>query len=124
MGSGDRWPSRWWFWAFPAVANLYVALLVVSWQVAMAGRVPLLRVPAQLVMAPAYCFMLAVVRPLVTKWRGAWGLPTDSDLLIGLGLWELGAVLTGLAVYGVASLLYAIIPGEGGKGKKPSDGSG
>jgi len=82
-----------------------------------------LQLPAYLVAAPAYWFMVTVERPLVVKWRGGvFGLPTDSDLLIGLGLWELAAMLTGLAVYGVASLLYAIIPVEGGEGKQ-GDGS-
>lgn len=118
MPRSDRWPSRWWFWAFPAVANLYVLLLVVPWIVADEVRLPLLRRVTEFVAGPAVLFLVAIVKPVLGNWAGPWGLPDAPDLLVGLGLWELAAVLMGLGAYGGALLVHAIVgePGREGEG--------
>ena len=46
------------------------------------------------------------------------------DVLLVLGLWELLAFGGGLVCYGAAALVYAIVPGETGKGKEPGDDPG
>lgn len=118
MARTHEWPSKWWFWAFPAVANLYVALLVVLWIVSDEVRLPLLRLVTEFVAGPAVLFLVAIVKPVL----GIRGLPSDSDLLIGLGLWELAAVVVGMAVYGGALLVYAIVGEPGREGEGNSDG--
>ena len=100
--------SKWWFWAFPALANAYVLLLTV---LGLAGPSALPR-EVEVITVPMQLFIGKVAEPMLGK------LVLGHDqivlwLLSALGIWELAAVLLGLACYGAALLVHIIVPDDG-----------
>ena len=117
MARGDKWPSRWWFWAFPALANAYLLPLVMLAFLVSRFPSPLLD-GFEVIAVPFQFFLDNIVQPTFREW--GWFDPTD--LLLALGLWELAALLVGLVAYGGALLVHAIVGEPGREGEGNSDG--
>ena len=131
MARGDKGPSKWWFWGFPAVGIAYLLIAIALYEVlgpagfwaslphivvTVAGTI------GELFLIPARLFAWRVADPLL----GA--LQVEPLSLAGwvlfLGLWELAAALLGMICYGVALLVYAIAPEPGGEREGDTGGSG
>ncbi|MCK4300725.1 MAG: hypothetical protein KAX80_14380, partial [Planctomycetes bacterium] len=72
MPRDDRWPSRWWFWGVPALANLYLLLMVA---IALAMRPPGGRLHQYMwdvyerLVLPSQLFGERVVEPVLEAWH-------------------------------------------------------
>ena len=112
MASRHRWPSRWWFWGPVIGANLYLLALYLLPPFPFWGRpsVPLPLFVYRVLIGPVDLFSEFVGRPVMD----ALGPEVFEDPLttyaIGMALWELVAVVLGLACYGAVLLVCAIVP--------------
>lgn len=132
MARGDKWPSKWWFWSVPILANVYLALaFAVFWAVrsgvftgVFTGRLRIFLHSAERAFyVPGALFAGWLLDPLMEVFNVDVGsLSLAAGMAIFVGVWEVCAVAGGLLLYGGVALLYAIIPGEGGEGKQ-GDGS-
>ncbi len=124
MPRDDRWPSKWWFWGLLIGSNAYLLLLMFVPAVIRRAGLSLPSGVWSVLLAPARLFSEFVGEPVMEALElEALEAPLLS-LGVGLALWELAAVVLALVCYGAAALVYAIVPGESGKGKGPGDGSG
>ncbi len=125
MARDDRPPSAWWFWGLPLAANLclvpYILVLKARWYPGMLG---IRGAVAEWVDLPAGLFHHHVVYPIGGALQMGHGAVGWAVLFVGL--WELSALAIGLAVYGGAWLIYAIIPEPGREGSHgpPARGEG
>lgn len=69
---------------------------------------------------PANLFGEWIAEPLLEAWDVGHNMALTFT--VGLGLWELAALLVGLAVYGGALLVHAIVGEPGREGEGNSDG--
>ncbi len=132
MPRGDKWPSRWWFWSVPILANVYLALaFAVFWAVrsgaftgVFTGRLRIfLHSVERAFYVPVGLFARWLLGPLMEVLNvddGLLSLP--GNLAIFIGAWEVCAVAGGLVCYGAVALICAVVPGQGGKGNQ-GDGS-
>jgi len=115
MARGKKWPSKWWFWGLPLAANLclvpFILVLRARWYPGMSG---IRGVLAEWVDLPAGLFQSNVVYPIGVALQMGRGAAAWAALFVGL--WELSALAIGLAVYGGAKLIYAIVPEPGREG--------
>ncbi len=123
MARASKWPSKWWFWGVPALANLYL-LLTLAIPFAMAPLSARLRTYMwdvyDTLVLPAQLFGERVVEPVLEAWHMEYNIALT--ITVGLGLWELAAVVVGVAVYGGALLVHAIVGEPGREGEGPSHG--
>ena len=112
MRQRHQWPSRWWFWPVPVLANLHLLailiLLIGPFGSSVGGVLDVMYMPFE------------ALSELFEPQSGIWSV--EQAALIALGMWELAAVVVGLLCYGGALLAHAIVPDEGGEGKH-GDGS-
>ena len=104
MAREKRWPSRWWFWSVPILANVYLVLVcAVFWAVrsgvftgVFTGRLrTFLHRAVAAFFLPAFFFIENAVEPLFK----ATDLGPGDELLaitLAVALWELAAVAVGL----------------------------
>ena len=110
-------PSKWWFWGVVLLATAYPVLLLAVFRIDQLTGTLVARRIFDVVFAPALLFV---------KWLDAGlcrGFVLDlahSAWLVWLPvlLWELGAVILGLACYGGAALTRASIQTLGKRGDK------
>ncbi len=123
MARGDRRPSGWWFWGLPLAANLclvpFILMLRARWYPGMRGIRGIL---VEWVRLPVGLFQSNVVHPIGAALQTGYGAAAWDALFVGL--WELSALAIGLAVYGGAWLIYAIIPEPGREGSHGPPASG
>ena len=117
MSSNGSKPSKWWFWGGVALWNGYLlALEVVSFCMAVftGGHLqpmPLFTTPAE--------FFSYLCRPLWELFFPAATETFPAAFLLSILLWELGAMVLGLACYGAVLLVYTLFPhGQGKDGQQ------
>ena len=121
MARDKRWPSKWWFWAFPTLGALYIGVFVLL----------LPTLSGCSLRPPPRRFLVVYATPALTLFErvaepafAAIGIEDQSGaLLLALALCEIVALLVGLAVYGAAALVSAVVPGENGGEGERTDGS-
>lgn len=107
MASRRRWPSRWWWWVPFIGANLYLlALYPFFW----GGYTRLPSLVSWMLVAPIGLFLEFVAGPAMDT-LGPETFGPLTTYAIGLALWELMAVVLGLACYCAVLLVHAIVPG-------------
>ncbi len=114
MASRNRWPSRWWFWGPVIGANLdLLAVYPFFW-----GRAGPPSLVSWMLVLPFWLYV-KFVGVHITDALGleAYTEPVTTYAVV-LALWELLAVVLGLACYGVVLLLYAIVPGRPDSGDR------
>ncbi len=126
MARGDRWPSKWWFWSVPILANVYLALFfAVFWAVrsgvftgVFTGRLRIFLHGAERVFyVPGALFARWPFDPLMEVFNVDVGsLSLAAWLALFVGVWEVCAVAGGLVCYGAVALVDAVVPGQRGQG--------
>ncbi len=133
MAREKRWPSRWWFWIVPILANVYLALFFAAlWALecgvfrggVFTGRLrTFLHLAARVSILPAKLFVDGLFGPLMEVLNvDARSLGEPAALVLISGLWELCAVAAGLLVYGAAALVCVIVPREESGQEGSADG--
>ncbi len=128
MARRNKWPSKWWFWSVPILANVYLALAVaVFWAVrsgvftgVFTGRLRIFLHSAERAFyVPGALFAGWLLDPLMEVFSVDVGsLSLAAGIAIFVGVWEVCAVAGGLVCYGAVLLVHAISPAEGDEGKQ------
>jgi len=117
MSSSGSKPSKWWFWGVVVAANvLYPVLLLVLFVVA---RVTVFWAADLLFFVVSFPAVLLVEWVAKRSIEDSW--PSPLVVWLPVLLWELGAVLLGLACYGVAALICAVRRGRRKEGNESQE---